>query len=196
MNQSQTISLYQPMLQSIAAKMVGSMADAEDIVQDTLVKWLTIDTQKVQNTKAYLIRAVKNNCINHLERLKKTKEECLHNAGEIIDHYREKELFKFDKEHEFSVALNILHKKLEPLEKGIFVLREMFDFEYDELQQIFNKKKENCRQLFSRAKKKLAADQITTAKTSNSFIQSVKKACQVGTSEEFISQVKEEINQH
>ena len=160
MNQSQTIAMYQPMLQSIAYRMVGSIADAEDIVQDTLVNWLTIDKEKVKNTKAYLIRSVKNACINHLDKLKRSKDEYLSNfnASDIIDWYREKEFFNFDLDNEVNAALNILHKKLEPVEKGIFVLRELFDFDYDELQAIFDKKKDNCRKLFSRAKEKLAKE--------------------------------------
>ena len=57
MNQAQTIALYQPMLHTIAYNLVRCKQDAEDIVQETFVKWLTIDQQKIENTKAYLIRA-------------------------------------------------------------------------------------------------------------------------------------------
>jgi len=195
MNQNQTIALYQPLLQSIAYKMVGSLADAEDIVQDTLIKWLTIDKDKINNTKAYLIKAVKNNCINHIEKLKKTKDECLHNLNpaDIIDWYKEKELFKFDKDNEISAAINVLHKKLEPIEKGIFVLRELFDFDYEELQQIFDKKKDNCRKLFSRAKEKLAKETSKVGHVDHSLIKSFKNACHIGSANDFIDKVKGEI---
>jgi len=194
MNQSQTIAHYQPMLQSIAYKMVGSIADAEDIVQDTLMKWLTIDTDKIKNTKAYLIRAVKNACINHIEKLKRTKDEYLQNfnPSDIIDWYREKEFFNFDLDNEVTAALNVLHKKLEPLEKGVFVLRELFDFDYDELQSIFDKKKENCRKLFSRAKEKLAKDNSKYDSADRSFIDSFKTACKLGPTKDFIEEVKEQ----
>src|SRR5690606_10607667 len=63
---AQTISLYQPLLHTIAYNLVRCKQDAEDIVQETFIKWLTIDHEKVQNTKAYLVRAVTNNCLNHL----------------------------------------------------------------------------------------------------------------------------------
>jgi len=195
MNQSQVIALYQPLLQSIAYKMVGSLADAEDIVQDTLMKWLTIDAEKINNTKAYLIKAVKNNCINHIATLKRKKDECLHNLNpsELIDWYKEKELFKFDKDNEISVALQVLHKKLEPVERGIFVLRELFDFDYEELQQIFDKKKENCRKLLSRAKEKLSREPNKVGHVEDSLIASFKKACHIGPTTDFIEKVKEEI---
>ncbi|MEQ8926175.1 MAG: sigma-70 family RNA polymerase sigma factor [Fulvivirga sp.] len=197
MNQSQTIALYQPMLQSIAQRILGSVADAEDIVQDTLLKWLTIDTKKIQNTKAYLIKAVTNNCINHLNAIKRKKDECLEslNPKDLIDKYKEMELFHFDFENEVTSALNVIHKKLEPLEKGVFVLREFFDFEYDELQLVFNKKKDNCRQLFSRAKAKLNQEtsKIRHDFSNSNFFESFKNACQKDDPKEIIDHINKEL---
>ncbi len=155
MNHSATIVLYQPILRSIALKMVGSIQDAEDIVQDTFLKWLTIDHEKINNTKAYLIRSVTNNCINHLNSFKEKKKEYL-DSVKMPDFIEKLDLSYLDIKQELTAALAILARKLGPLEKAVFVLREGFDFEYDELQDIFNKKKEYCRQLVSRAKSKLA----------------------------------------
>ena len=66
MHPAQTISHYQPLLQAIAYNLVRCKEDAEDIVQETFLKWLTLGPQKVENVKAYLITAVINNCRNHL----------------------------------------------------------------------------------------------------------------------------------
>jgi RNA polymerase sigma factor (sigma-70 family) len=199
MDQSSTIAQYQPMMQTIAQRMLGSIADAEDIVQDTLLRWLTIDTAKIRNTKAYLIKSVTNNCINHLNTLKRKKDQCLDSLKpqELIDKYKEMELFHFDFENEVSSALNVIHKKLEPLEKGIFVLREFFDFEYEELQEVFNKKKDNCRQLFCRAKEKLNLEtsKIKSEISQTNFFDSFKKACDMGNAEEFINHIKEEVTE-
>ncbi len=200
MNHSQAIALYQPMLQSIAQRILGSVADAEDIVQDTLLKWLTIDTQKIQNTKAYLIKADTKKCINHLNTLKKKREQCLESIRplELIDRYKELELFHFDIENEISAALNVIHKKLEPLEKGIFVLREFFDVEYDEIQKAFNKKKDNCRQLFSRAKSKLSQEstKLRNELSESNFFDSFKKACNQNDPEILISHIHEELKKN
>lgn len=73
MNQEQTIILYRPMLQAIAYNLVRCKEDAEDIVQETFLKWLTLGPQGIENTKAYLIKAVRNNCLNHLNTLRKKK---------------------------------------------------------------------------------------------------------------------------
>ncbi|MEK6477456.1 sigma-70 family RNA polymerase sigma factor [Catalinimonas sp. 4WD22] len=199
MSQTQTISLYQPLLYAIALRMVGSLQDAEDIVQDTFVKWLTIDHEKIENTKAYLIRTVTNNCINHLNSFRKKKSEYFSNLknSELLEKYREFELPRFDLENELSEALALIHKKLEPVEKGIYLLREVFDFEYEDLQEIFGKKKENCRQLFFRAKEKL--QQENRKKTSTDpqplqLLESFKKACNFGQLSEFVNQISQEVN--
>lgn len=196
MNHSQTISRYQPLLYAIALKMVGSLQDAEDIVQDTFVKWLTIDQEKIENTKAYLIRTVTNNCLNHLNSFKKKKNEYISNlkTSEFLEKYREFEFPRFDIENELSEALAVIHKKLEPVEKGIFLLREVFDVDYEELQQIFGKKKENCRQLFLRAKAKLNNEnRRSKGKTTQpgQFFDSFKKACS-GHLSDFVHQLTHE----
>ena len=67
LTQTQTIALYHPMLHSIALRIVKCKADAEDIVQDTFLKWLSIEKEQIQNTRAYLIKSVTNNCLNHLQ---------------------------------------------------------------------------------------------------------------------------------
>ena len=192
MSQAQTILLYQPLLYAIALRMVGSLQDAEDIVQDTFVKWLTIDQEKVDNTRAYLVRTVTNNCINHLNSFRKKKSEYFSQMKniELLERYRDFEFPRFDLENELSEALAVIHKKLEPVEKGIYLLREVFDFEYEDLQHIFGKKKENCRQLFSRAKEKLQKENKKEKATlTQPLLESFKKACNFGQVSEFVSQI-------
>jgi RNA polymerase sigma-70 factor (ECF subfamily) len=198
-SQAQTISLYQPLLYAIALRMVGSLQDAEDIVQDTFVKWLTIDQEKIDNTRAYLVRTVTNNCINHLNSFRKKKSEYFSNLknSDLMEKYRDFELPRFDLENELAEALAVVHKKLEPVEKGIYLLREVFDFEYEDLQEIFGKKKENCRQLFVRAKEKLQQDNKKAKNTEAQplqLVESFKKACNFGQLSEFVSQVSLEVN--
>lgn len=198
MNTSQAISQYQPLLYSIALKMVGSLADAEDIVQDTFLKWLSVDQGKIKNNKSYLIKAVTNNCLNHLENLKKRKKEYLETATlpEFFKTQKDSNIFKFDIENQVAEALAILQAKLEPMERTIYILREAFNLEYEELQVLLDKKKDNCRQLFCRAKKNLEKEaqkfsfdlpQHTT------FLESFKKACSKGIPTDFFNDVKQEL---
>src|SRR5574337_224464 len=156
MTQTQTISLYQPLLHRIAYNLVRCKEDAEDIVQETFARWLSIDQKKIENTKAYLIKAVTNNCLNHLNSLKKKKEEYLdRHLPELLNKFKEINLSKIDLDINLTEAFKVLHVKLGPLERAVYLLKEVFDFNYDELCVALDKRKEHCRQLFCRAKKKL-----------------------------------------
>jgi len=160
MTQAQTIALYQPLLHRIAYNLVRSNADAEDIVQETFLRWLTIDHQKIENTKAYLIKAVTNNCLSHLETLKRKKVEAIEsfNSIELVQKLKEVNFSHLDLDVELKNAFKVLQAKLQPLERAVFLLKEVFDFDYDSLQKTLDKKKDHCRQLLARARKKLAEE--------------------------------------
>lgn len=185
MNHEQTITLYRPMLQAIAYNLVRCKADAEDIVQETFLKWLTVGPQKIENTKAYLIRAVRNNCLNHLDSLKKKKVELFSNANfaDILDRFKESNFAHLDFDVEIAKALKLVQTKLEPLERAVYLLKEVFDFDYEALQVALDKKKDHCRQLFCRAKKKLEEGtpkinfELPDAST---LIDSFRRACSMG----------------
>lgn len=194
MNPAQTISLYQPLLHSIAYRLVRCKQDAEDIVQETFIKWLTIDRENIQNTKAYLIKAVTNNCLNHMNSLKRKKEEYLENVSDYFLRFKENNLSHIDLEIDLPAALQFLTSKLEPLERAVFLLKEAFDFDYDAIQETLDKKKDHCRQLFSRAKKKLneETDKIQLPNVSN-LIESFKNASHFGDADNLINTLKTDI---
>lgn len=199
LNQSQAITLYQPLLHSIAYNLLRCKADAEDVVQDTFLRWLCIDQTKIQNTKAYLITAVTNNCLNHLNALKRKKEEYWDNfqLSEFITKFKESDLANIDFEKELSSAFKVLLVKLEPLERAVYLLKEVFDFDYDALQKVLDKKADHCRQLLSRAKKKLSDEsskiKIELPDTTKMF-ESFKKACDLDNASEFVQHLKNDIS--
>lgn len=203
MNQAHAIALYQPLLHQIAYNLLRCKADAEDIVQDTFVKWLTIDQSKVENTKAYLIKAVTNNCLNHLNSLKKKKEEYWDSIqlSDLLVKFKESDFAHIDFEKDLSAAFKVLQTKLEPVERAAYILREVFDYEYDEIQKVLDKKADHCRQLLSRARKKLDEEQgkiklnlqMSLPDTSNLF-ESFKKACHLEDANEFVQHLKADIS--
>src|SRR5688572_16973180 len=185
LNPAHDIALYHPLLHSVAYNILRCKQDAEDIVQDTFVKWLSIDQTKIQNTKAYLITSVINNCKNHLNTLRKKKEEYWDSSklSQLIVKFKESDFAHMDFEAELSAAFKVLHSKLEPLERAAYVLKEAFDFDYESIQQVLNKKADHCRQLFCRAKKKLSEETPTLPKihfelpNKAQLLESFKKAC-------------------
>ncbi len=186
------------MLQTIAMGILQCKADAEDIVQDTFLRWLSTEKSHIQNTKAYLIKSVTNNALNHLASLKRKKEEYIESIHlpEIFVKLKESDFAHLDLEAELSKALAIMHHKLEPLEKAVYLLKEALGFEYDELQKLFDKKQEHCRQLFSRAKKKIEeGTSKLSIELSNTpdMLESFKKACTFGNASDLILELKNDI---
>lgn len=195
MTQAQTIALYHPLLHGIAMRIVKCKADAEDIVQDTFLRWLSTEREKIQNTKAYLIKSVTNNCLNHMQSLKRKKEEYFDNIQmpEFINKFKELDLSQLDIQVDMQAALKVIHSKLEPLERAVFVLREVFNFDYEALQDVLEKKKDHCRQLFSRAKKKLddEANKINIDwPVKPQWVETFTKACEQGFSSDLINCLK------
>jgi RNA polymerase sigma factor (sigma-70 family) len=200
MSKHEAIVLYRPLLYSIALKMVGTLEDAEDIVHDTFEKWLKIDTSGIANAKAYLIKSVQNNCNKFLGSFKNkaTHEQVTEDDRLLLtDEGQTKSIFHFDLEAQVSHAWEVLHKKLEPIEKSIFVMREVFNVEYEEMQQLYDKKVDNLRQIVSRAKSKLQEEkQKFHLPAAKDYIpESFKKACSGGNLSELFNELATDIKE-
>lgn len=145
---------YRPILHTIAYRIVGCTAIAEDMVQDTFLNWFKKERTSIEDTKAYLISSVRNLSLNHL---KKRKTEFLETISTNIPSFKTQVDYSYiDLKTEMIESLTVLFKKLPPAERAVFLLKEVFSFDYSELPDILDKTSDNCRQLFSRAQKKLA----------------------------------------
>lgn len=198
MDQATAIALYQPTLHAIAMRLLKCKADAEDIVQETFIKWLNAEQEKIQNTKAYLIRAVTNNCLTHLQALKKKKEDYLDSFQwpDFVEKFRDTDFSQIDFEQQLSKAFHVLQHKLEPLERAVFILKEVFDFDYKALQVLLDKKQDHCRQLFCRARKKInfEKDRLNVAiNEKTALMKSFRESCDVGHAAEFIADLRNDI---
>jgi len=199
LNQRQTIELYQPMLHSIAFKILKCKEDAEDLVQETFIKWLAIDQEKIQNAKAYLITSVTNTCLNHLNSLRKQKEEYIENfkKSDFKKWFKDPDFSHLDAETELKAALSIAISKLEPLERAVFLLKEIFNLDYENIQEVLEKKQDHCRQILCRARKKIKE---RTNKISiniprrNNLLSSFTNACNGGDIGDLIAELKKDIS--
>lgn len=195
MTHAQTIALYQPLLVSIAHNLVRCKADAEDIVQEVFIKWLHAEKAKIENTKAYLIKAVTNSCLNHLNSFKKKKQEYLESIqfDEFMHRIKECSFAHLDLETNLAAAMKVMHEKLEPLERAVFLMKEVFDFDYKSIQLALDKKQDHCRQLLSRARKKLSeSTPPLTFEMPNiaHMLESFKQACTLQNLENLIDELK------
>ncbi|WP_315815369.1 sigma-70 family RNA polymerase sigma factor [Paraflavitalea speifideaquila] len=161
MNNKTAIFLeYKSLLFSIAYNMLGNIDAAEDIVQDTFAKWLEINSEEIRHTKAYLVKAVTNKSINYLQSARVKREEYtgIWLPEPLGDQESNSTHSKIETYHALSIGILVLLEKLTPNERAIFLLKEIFAYDYSELADIFDKTEDNCRQLFKRAKANLGKD--------------------------------------
>ena len=151
--------LYKPLLFSIGYRMLGSVAETEDIVQETFLKVYQIEEDKIENVKAYLCKMMTNRCIDSLRSSRHKREEYVGPWNpeplllEKVHDLDPSELF-LQKEG-LSIAYLRMMENLAPDERAVLLLREAFDFSYSEIANLLEKKEQNCRKIFSRAKKKV-----------------------------------------
>jgi len=191
------ISEYRPMLMSIAMNILGNIRDAEDVVQDTFVKWFERDTEHVEQSKGYLITTLKNTCSNFYRSEKKQdelKEDLI--LDDKKTSFSPSSWFDFDLENELAKSYATISKTLNLSEKSVYMLREVFNLDYREISSMLDKKAENCRKILDRAKQRLTEQNerfcIEASKQAASF-DSFRKACQTGKLSEYISSIKDEV---
>jgi len=147
---------YRSYLVALAYRMLGSVSDAEDIVQELFAAMLKDRLSSVSNPKAYLTKAVTHRCLNLLKSAIKRRvtyvgewlPEPWVQAGDTT-------LEDVERRDDVSYAFLVMLEKLTPIERAVLVLREAFDFEYAEIAGILDKTEVACRQILSRAKRKL-----------------------------------------
>jgi RNA polymerase sigma-70 factor, ECF subfamily len=146
-------------LWSIAYRMLGSRADADDAVQDAYLRWHGARLDEIRSPQAWLATVTTRICIDRLKQLRAERErytgpwlpEPLVDEAPAADHAA-------DLASELSVALLAVLERLAPEERAAFLLHEMFDSGYDDIAQILGKSEVATRQLVSRANKRVRAE--------------------------------------
>ena len=146
-----------PRLQKIAYRMLGSVAEAEDIVQDVWLRWHAAALEAIDNAEAWLVAVTTRMSIDRLRAAKIQRE---HYAGIWLP---EPQMTDFpatpeeatERADDVSVAFLMLLERLTPEARAAFLLREVFDADYHEVAQAIGKTEAACRQLVSRAKAQL-----------------------------------------
>ncbi|MDQ0915035.1 RNA polymerase sigma-70 factor [Paenibacillus sp. V4I5] len=148
---------YKPHLFSIAYRMLGSKSDAEDMVQDLFISIHGYLNDNINNIKSYLSKMMINRCLNELKSARKKRISYVGNwLPEPTVRFNDRSPLDSVERHDtISYAFLILMEKLTPLERAVFILREVFAYEHSEIGEMVNKSEVNCRKIFSRVKKKV-----------------------------------------
>ena len=140
---------YRGYLFSLAQRVLGSRADAEDLLQETFIRWQQTSLAQIRSPKAFLATVVKRLCLNHLQSAQTRREINVdpHGPEPALP---EKNVF------ESLSALTILLERLSPKERTVLLLRDVFDCDYDEIALVISKRADTCRQLLRRARQHVA----------------------------------------
>lgn len=148
-----------PLLFSIAYRMLGSAMDAEDMVQETFLRWQQASDDDIQSPKAYLSTILTRLCIDDLRSAQKQREEYIGPwlPEPVLTTENTTMTDTLELAESLSMAFLVLLESLAPIERAVFLLREVFGYEYLEIARIVGKSETNCRQIASRAKEHIAA---------------------------------------
>ncbi|MEU9790771.1 RNA polymerase sigma-70 factor [Streptomyces sparsogenes] len=148
---------HRSLLFTVAYEMLGSAADAEDVLQESWLRWAGVDHAQVREPRAYLIRVVTRQALNRLRTLSRSREDYV---GEWLpeplltspDVAEDVELAE-----SVSIAMLTVLETLGPAERAVFVLREVFDMPYGEIAEAIGKSAAAVRQIARRAREHVAA---------------------------------------
>ncbi|MFD4946653.1 RNA polymerase sigma-70 factor [Streptomyces sp. NPDC058239] len=154
---TETFVAHRNLLFTVAYEMLGSAADAEDVLQETWLRWVKVDMEQVSDQRAYLVRITTRQALNRLRTMKRRKEayvgqwlpEPLLTAPDVAEDVELAE--------SVSMAMMLVLETLSPTERAVFVLREAFDVSYDEIAAAVDKSPAAVRQIAHRARRHVDA---------------------------------------
>ncbi|MEV0245302.1 RNA polymerase sigma-70 factor [Nocardia sp. NPDC050712] len=174
---------HRNLLFTVAYEMLGSAADAEDVLQETWLRWSEVDLAEVLDERAYLVRITSRQALNRLRTMKRRKEsyvgpwlpEPLLTAPDVAEDVELAE--------SLSTALMLVLETLAPTERAVFVLREVFDVSYDEIAASVDKTPAAVRQIAHRARQHVDARRsrsVVTASQTRAALASFQRALETG----------------
>jgi RNA polymerase sigma-70 factor, ECF subfamily len=160
MNSLDEFNHHRPLLFSIAYRMLGTVTDAEDMVQETFLRWQQTAREKVRSTKTYLTSIVTRLCIDHLRSARVRREQYVGTwlPEPILTKQSDNPTDLMELADSLSIAFLTVLERLSPIERAVFLLRDVFEYDYDEIGQMVGKSPTNCRQILRRAKQHLCAE--------------------------------------
>ena len=179
---SDALALFEeqrPDLNRLAYRILGTRTDADDILQDAYLRWSRTEVSAVKSPKAFLTTVVTRLCIDRRREIDQRKETYI---GQWLPEPRVQPYAAADRVSEVaenvSMALLYVMERLSPAERAAYVLRQIFDYDYETIAEILEKSAASCRQLVSRAEQhvlqgrpRFAAASDAVARISGEFLQ-------------------------
>ncbi|GAA5191438.1 RNA polymerase sigma-70 factor [Rugosimonospora acidiphila] len=174
---------HRNLLFTVAYEMLGSAVDAEDVLQETWLRWVGVDLDTVLDQRAYLVRITTRQALSRLRTLRRRKEsyvgpwlpEPLLTAPDVAE--------DVELADSVSMAMLLVLETLTPTERAVFVLREVFDLDYDEIAAAVGKNPATVRQIAHRARAHVAARrprEVVSVTETRGAIEAFRRAVETG----------------
>jgi RNA polymerase sigma-70 factor (ECF subfamily) len=174
---------HRNLLFTVAYELLGSAADAEDVLQETWLRWVKVDLDTVLDPRAYLVRIASRQALQRLRTLGRRKEsyvgpwlpEPLLTAPDVAE--------DVELADSVSMAMLLVLETLKPTERAVFVLREVFGLDYDEIAKAVDKTPEAVRQVAHRARSHVAARRprgVVSANETRGALEAFQRAVNTG----------------
>jgi len=179
-------------LEGIAYRMLGTLSEATDVVQDTYIKWHKTNENEIKNSRAWLIKVCSRLALNVLHSARANRENYvgIWLPEPFITKNSDDISLQLELDETISVALLLTLEKLSPTERAAYLLHDVFDYNFDEIASILEKTTTNCRQLATRARKKIKLGKskfITSPKEHRHLLNSFLLAAREGKIEQLKS---------
>lgn len=155
----ETFESHRKLLFGIAYRMLGGVADAEDMVQETFLKWRTQDHAGIRSARAWLTTTVSRLCLDELRSARVRREEYfgIWLPEPLLMSGEETAGLGVAARDSINPAVMMIMEALAPEERAVFILREVFDYDYAEISTMLEKSEAACRQMCKRARDRVAA---------------------------------------
>jgi RNA polymerase sigma-70 factor (ECF subfamily) len=152
-----------PRLFGIAYRMLGSAAEAEDVVQDVWVRWQTADRSLVRDAAAFLATATTRLAINVMQSARSRRETCVgESLPEQVDTTADPGV-RVERGEGLEAGILLLLEKLSPTERAAYILREAFDYSHRDIARVLRLEEANARQVVTRARQHVVGGRRTPA---------------------------------
>jgi RNA polymerase sigma-70 factor (ECF subfamily) len=134
-----------PKLMRVAYRMLGAVADAEDVIQEAFIRWMKADRDEVREPEAFLRRTVTRLCLDQLKSARRQRET-------YVGPWLPDPVFEEEREEDVTLPLMLALERLSPLERAAFLLHDVFGLEFEEVAATIQRDVGACRQLATRAR--------------------------------------------
>ena len=179
--------------------MLGTVVDAEDMLQETFLRWLQApDGEEIRSPRAFLVTIISRLCINQLESARSRREEYIGQwlPEPLVTDQGSDPLGLIRVDETLSMAFLVLLERLTPVERAVFLLREVFEYEYSDISAILGQSEVNCRQILSRARQHIGSVRPrfeASREKQRELLERFLDAAQTGNMDELLSVLAEDV---